>query len=79
MHQLIMVVHALWSNQTSERLNCLQAAGFATTPMDPESQEDLAISMATKMASYTSRASMGVVVIGGVVRFLSYTWLSGLL
>ncbi|XP_031415392.1 mitofusin-1 [Clupea harengus] len=45
----------------------IQAAGFATTPMDPESQEDLAISMATKMASYTSRASMGVVVIGGVV------------
>lgn len=41
--------------------------------MDPQSQEDLAISMATKLASYTSRASMGVVVIGGVVRLIFYT------
>ncbi|XP_048099169.1 mitofusin-1 isoform X1 [Alosa alosa] len=45
----------------------IQAAGFASTPRDPQAQEDLAISMATKLASYTSRASMGVVVIGGVV------------
>ncbi|XP_063074908.1 mitofusin-1 [Engraulis encrasicolus] len=45
----------------------MQAAGFATTPMDPQTQEDLAISMATKLASYTSRATMGLVVICGVV------------
>ncbi|KAL2097928.1 hypothetical protein ACEWY4_007135 [Coilia grayii] len=45
----------------------IQAAGFATTPMDPQTQEDIAISMATKLASYTSRVSMGLVVISGVV------------
>ncbi|XP_036412203.1 mitofusin-1 [Colossoma macropomum] len=42
-------------------------ASFHSAPMRTEAQEELAVSVATGLASLTSRASMSMLVIGGVV------------
>lgn len=46
-----------------------------TAPANKETalmtQEDLMVAMATNVASLTSRTSMSVIIVGGVVRFLS--------
>lgn len=41
-------------------------------PQGSMTQEELMVSMVTGLASLTSRTSMGIIVVGGVVRYLLF-------